>query len=173
MPTLWLTPAQVREIVQHARAEQPDEACGLLLGTDMRVTTVQSAMNVESEPRYRFRIDDQTLAAHVFDAIGFYHSHPAGNAIPSRSDIAESCYPEHVYLIVGLRSAQPELAAWRIRQGRVEGIQLHISNLPPPEPDELVPSRAQKVAIGLSALIGVLLVLIVALSLLPPAPAIP
>jgi proteasome lid subunit RPN8/RPN11 len=53
----------------------------------------------------RYRIDD---AAHVglrrvlrgfvpaISIVGVYHSHPAGDAVPSPSDIAEAMYPDWV-----------------------------------------------------------------------------
>ncbi len=81
----------------------------------------------------RYRIDD---AAHVelrrivrgfapaLSIIGVYHSHPAGNPVPSRSDIAEAMYPDWTYVIVGLRHGRARVRGFRIRAERVR--ELHI-----------------------------------------------
>jgi proteasome lid subunit RPN8/RPN11 len=172
MVTLWITPEQIQQIIAHTQRERPNEACGLLLGAEGNVSQIIHAVNSAPNPQHRFRIDDVTLATYGHSAIGFYHSHPQGNTVPSRSDILESCYPEHVYLIIGLKRPSPEMAAWRFVQGRVERVPLHISNLPP-ETDELPMSSAQKAAVILSVAIGMLIVLVVAWTLLPAAPSIP
>ena len=170
--SLWIRPELVRQIVDHCRAESPREACGLLLGTEGSVSQVVPAQNSATDPHHRFRIDDFTLASSGHAALGFYHSHPTGKALPSRSDIQESCYSEHVYLILGLKNATPELAAWHFERGRVERVALHISNLPP---DAGVPTltTAHKSAIVVSVVLCMLIVIIVAWTLLPAAPPIP
>jgi proteasome lid subunit RPN8/RPN11 len=172
MPTLWITPAQVEQIVQHALDERPNEACGLVLGADRHVSEVIRAVNDDTEPHRRFRIDDASLATYGHTAIGFYHSHPQGHPLPSRSDIQESCYPEHVHLIVGLKRSPTELAAWRFDHERVERVALHISNQPPMS-DEPPPTTAQKAAIVLAVALGMIIVVVVAWTLLPAAPPIP
>jgi proteasome lid subunit RPN8/RPN11 len=43
------------------------------------------------------------------DVIGFYHSHPQSPAQPSPRDRDEASYPDHLYLIVGLLSDQPDV----------------------------------------------------------------
>jgi len=172
MSALWITPTQMEQIIQHALDVRPNEACGLLLGTNGQVAEVIRAANSAAEPYQRFRIDDASLATYGHAAIGFYHSHPQGHALPSRSDIQESCYPEHVYLIVGLKRSPAELAAWRFDRGRMERVTLHISNQPA-APDEPPPTTAQKAAIILAVALGMLLVVSIALTLLPAAPPIP
>jgi hypothetical protein len=59
-----------------------------------------------------------------------------------------------------------------MRAGQVSEVPLHIGSTPPlPESSALSP--AQKTAILLSALIAFALLIVVSLSLLPPAPLIP
>ncbi len=48
------------------------------------------------------------------ELFGIYHSHPVSVAFPSPTDRAESFYPDAVYVLVSMRSAVPELRAFRI-----------------------------------------------------------
>jgi proteasome lid subunit RPN8/RPN11 len=87
-----------RAIVAHAERAAPLECCGFLLGRADAVFCSVEMDNVErSEVRYR--IDD---AAHLelrrllrrsappLAILGVYHSHPAGEAYPSETDVAEA-----------------------------------------------------------------------------------
>ena len=81
--------------------------------------------NVEAS-RTRYRIDD---ARHVelrrvlrgaipaLSIVGIYHSHPAGGAAASASDIAEAMYPDWTYVIVGLAAGRVRVRGFRIRNG--------------------------------------------------------
>ena len=52
--------------------------------------------------------------------LGVYHSHPAGDAVPSASDLREAAYPDWMYMIVGLGRARAVIRAFRIRAGRAQ-----------------------------------------------------
>lgn len=72
-------------------------------------------------PTTRYRIDprEQLHAFRDMDANGeelaaIYHSHPASQPYPSPTDRAEAHYPDAVYVLVSLRTGQPEVEAWRI-----------------------------------------------------------
>ena len=178
---LWLTPEQAREILNHARAEAPNEACGLLLGLGGAVTEIVRTRNEEPDPRTGFVVSPQDLFTALkraddesLELVGVYHSHPAGHPIPSERDIREAHYPDAVQLLIGLAKAEPELAAWRIDAGRVSRIDLFIQAARPlpsrVEPERL--SLSQQVAIIVAGLIAVAIVVIIAISLLP-APELP
>jgi hypothetical protein len=107
--------------------------------------------------------------ARGMDVIGFYHSHPAGEPIPSRTDIAQATYPDTPYLIVGLKGVA-KLAAWTMRAGQVDEVPLHVGNEPPLQTG-VANTGAQKTAILISVAIAFILVIVVSLSLLPPPPA--
>jgi proteasome lid subunit RPN8/RPN11 len=44
--------------------------------------------------------------------VGVYHSHPACEAVPSRTDLAENYYPDAVHVIVSLAGADPVVRAY-------------------------------------------------------------
>jgi len=110
-------------IAAHARDNAPHEACGILLAdpTDPRiVSAVLPAENVETTaPRHRYLLGHREhLRAVEMEAageaaiVGYYHSHPAGDAQPSPRD-AEQAVPDVTYLIVGLRNGWIHHAVWR------------------------------------------------------------
>lgn len=178
---LWLTPEQARDILDHVRAESPNEACGLLLGRGREVTEIVRTRNEEPDPRNGFSVSPHDLfqalkradEAHL-DLVGVYHSHPASHPIPSERDIREAHYPDAVQVIVGMAGAEPVLAAWRIDNGRVSRIDLFIQAVHPLVTD-LERERltfSQRVAVVAAGIIAVAIVLITAISLLPP-PEIP
>jgi proteasome lid subunit RPN8/RPN11 len=109
------------EIVAHARDEAPREACGLLAGRDGGITRVIRCANVHPTPTTRYVIDprEQLKAFRSIEAAGeelggIYHSHPVSQPYPSPTDRAEAHYPDAFYLLVSLRTTDPEVRAFRI-----------------------------------------------------------
>lgn len=104
-----------RQILAHADAEHPREACGLLLGQAARITEARATRNVAADPETSFEIDPaQLLAAHRgargagLRVLGHYHSHPNGHAEPSRRDAARALENGQIWLI----AASGGLSAW-------------------------------------------------------------
>lgn len=131
-------------IVEHARREAPNEACGLVVG-DRPAAEGGSALRwaplrnqLASPYRYAIAPDDLLRltietddADEVFWAI--VHSHIASPASPSPTDLRESHYPDALYLVVSLDPAEADLAtgeaglrAWRIVAGGVHEVGLTI-----------------------------------------------
>lgn len=176
---LWLTDEQAQAVIRHALTEAPREACGLIAGHGTRATTIIPAVNAAPDPLHYYEIDHRALVQAMItiehsgqSLIGIYHSHPHGDPIPSHTDIIQAAYPDAVYLIVGLHGGQPRLNGWRIRRREVEPVPLHIGPYPPA--NELNPlTNPQKAAILISAIVAFVFMIILSLSLLPPAPTIP
>jgi [CysO sulfur-carrier protein]-S-L-cysteine hydrolase len=77
--------------------------------------------NVHETPTTRYRIHprEQLSAFRAMDERGeelvaIYHSHPASQPYPSPTDRDESHYPDAVYVLVSLRTAEPEVRAFHI-----------------------------------------------------------
>jgi [CysO sulfur-carrier protein]-S-L-cysteine hydrolase len=77
--------------------------------------------NVHETPTTRYRIHPreqlrafQTMDDHDDELVAIYHSHPASQPYPSPTDRDEAHYPEAVYILVSLRTAAPEVRAFRI-----------------------------------------------------------
>ena len=114
----------ITEIVRHAREAAPAECCGLLLGHAVEITEAVRTRNVADQAQSRFVIDPKDHIDGRRDArrrglevIGFYHSHPCSPASPSETDRAEAAYPDHLYLIVSLAGAAPDIAMFRLDRG--------------------------------------------------------
>lgn len=95
-------------IVAEAALAAPEEACGLLLGSDGRVTEARPAANVAQDKTRHFEIDPVALiAAHRAERgggprlIGYYHSHPSGPPEPSATDRELAAGDGKVWAIAG------------------------------------------------------------------------
>ena len=129
---MWIVPAAVRRaIVAQAKRERPSECCGFLVGRGSRVSHAVPMINA-APGRTRYRIADRDHIAlrrelrrftPPLEIVGVYHSHPAGGALPSATDLAEAHYAEWLYLIVGLR-ARTTVAGFRIVAGRASRVRL-------------------------------------------------
>lgn len=177
--TLWLTDEQAQAIVHHVRGELPQEACGLLAGRAGRIERIIPAANAATDPLRYYKIDDKALVQAMFEIersgltlAGIYHSHPNSDPIPSQTDIAQAAYPDVVYLIVGLRAGTPRLSGWYIRRHEVEPVRLHIGASPPEQQPSTL-SKSHKAAILISMIVAFVFMIVLSLSLLPPAPPIP
>jgi [CysO sulfur-carrier protein]-S-L-cysteine hydrolase len=132
--------AVLSDMAAHARQDAPDECCGLLVGssslldppyTNGVIDEAVRSTNLERTPT-RYRIDPAEHVALVkrlrgtSRAIaGAYHSHPGTAPVPSASDLSEAFYPDFLYVIVSLaRSGNPEIRAWRIREGTATEVTL-------------------------------------------------
>lgn len=100
------------------------EACGLFAVRDGEVTEVyetpnsdRSATGYTIPPESHFAAL-QDAEARGWEIGGVFHSHPAGPATPSESDVTGALDPWWVYLVVGLRG-RPDLRAWRMRDDEV------------------------------------------------------
>ncbi len=130
VPALVLDPGVRRAIVTHATRERPRECCGLLIGRRGHVTgsvpsrnLARSAVRYELDPRVH--IDLRRVLRQIVPPLailGVYHSHPAGRARPSATDVAEALYPDWVHIIVGLGGARQQIAGFRMRGGGVQAV---------------------------------------------------
>ncbi|MCW2946765.1 MAG: Mov34/MPN/PAD family protein [Actinoallomurus sp.] len=124
---LTIERAIVDQIVSHARADHPDEACGVVAGPSGsdRPTRFVPMANAERSPTfYRF---DSMEQFHVWkemddrdeEPVVVYHSHTATEAYPSRTDISYASEPNAHYVLVSTRDADTEFRSYRIIDGKV------------------------------------------------------
>lgn len=120
------------EIVAHARAEAPNECCGMIAARDGQAVQVHPAANAAASPlRYEVEPHDQYRIEMSIEDAGLelgaiYHSHTRSDPYPSQTDINLAFHPDALYLIVGLASDEPELRAFEIRDGRVSDAEITI-----------------------------------------------
>jgi proteasome lid subunit RPN8/RPN11 len=115
-----LPPGLAGQIIAHARADYPEEACGLISGRDGVAMAIYPGRNVSATPRTTFELDIETLARQIefedagMELVAIYHSHPHGPAVPSEADVERAAYPDALYLICSLVDPScPVLHAFR------------------------------------------------------------
>ena len=134
-----LTRGALAAMVAEAARAHPNEACGLLLGRvedgAERITAIRPAANVAADPTRHFEIDPATLIAALRAErergpergpelgpepgkatdgqgdvlLGWYHSHPAGEATPSATDRASAPRDGRLWAII----ARGTVRLWR------------------------------------------------------------
>jgi proteasome lid subunit RPN8/RPN11 len=121
-------------IVDQARSEHPNEACGLIAGSDGAATKLFPMTNAERSPVI-YRIDPKEqlrvfneIDEEGLDLVAIYHSHTRSPAYPSNTDVAQAYYPDAVYVIVSLAdAARPDLRGYRIDDGKVTEVDLELT----------------------------------------------
>jgi proteasome lid subunit RPN8/RPN11 len=139
-PAIELPRAIRHAIVAHARAELPNEACGVIVGdrpaADGGRALRWAATRNEAASPYLYEIHPDDLlrltietddADEAFWAI--VHSHVASPARPSRTDIGQAFYPDALYMLVSLHpeeadpaTGEPGVRAWRIVSGTIHEV---------------------------------------------------
>jgi proteasome lid subunit RPN8/RPN11 len=114
-------PAEVRSaLVEHAEAERPNEACGLIALRAGVAERYIPGRNREASP-YRFDLDVDPEAWFLEDdgyELAVFHSHLSSPPRPSRTDVENiGLWKGRPYVILALHSG--ELAAWRIDDASV------------------------------------------------------
>jgi proteasome lid subunit RPN8/RPN11 len=116
------------KIIAHARADHPDEACGVIAGASGsdRPQRFIPMENAERSPTfYRFDSMEQLRVWREMDdrdeePVVIYHSHTATEAYPSRTDISYASEPRAHYVLVSTRDADTtEFRSYRIIDGEV------------------------------------------------------
>lgn len=142
-PERVVLPAAIRAaIVEQARAEDPFEACGLIIGDRPAAEgglalRYEVARNKAASP-FRYEIDPDDLyrltiatddAGEAF--WGIVHSHTHTQAVPSPTDLALAFYPDALYVLVSLAdeaadaaTGEPGVRAWRIVDGVMHEVEI-------------------------------------------------
>ena len=119
-PTLHISRALLDAVIAHARAEVPNECCGLLAGSnDGRVKRHFPIRNDLASPTEYLTnardLLDAMKAARVegIEVLAIYHSHPASEPVPSKTDLANNTWGETaMHVIVGLAGTEASVRTW-------------------------------------------------------------
>jgi len=114
-----------RELEAHARDEEPNEACGLVVLRDGVADRYVRGRNAAASP-FRFELDVDPETWFLEDEgyeLAVFHSHLSSPPRPSRTDVENiGLWAGRPYLIYTVRTG--ELAAWRIVDGTIEALEL-------------------------------------------------
>ena len=123
-----LSAADFEKMVAYARTGLPNEACGLLAGTEENgvrdIKEVYLLRNLDQSNEH-FSLDPreqlsaiQDMRAKGLKPLGNWHSHPETPSRPSEEDIRLAYDPNATYLILSLESkTAPNLNAFHIQDG--------------------------------------------------------
>jgi proteasome lid subunit RPN8/RPN11 len=135
----------VDEMIAHARAGLPNEACGVLAGANGRPERVFPLRNAEASPEvYRFDGNEQLrvfreIEDNGWELLAIFHSHTHTEAYPSPTDRAQAhwrdpvsgreaaAYPGVRYLILSLAEKDPVLRVFTFRDGEPEEEEVRIT----------------------------------------------
>jgi proteasome lid subunit RPN8/RPN11 len=124
---LRLTGRTYAEMIAHAYACLPEEACGLLAGDPRRATVevfypcrnaAESSKVYTVDPKDHLRAD-RDAEDRGLEIVGVMHSHTHTDPYPSPTDVAQAPDPAWHYVIVSLRDEAPMLRSYAIVDGHI------------------------------------------------------
>ncbi len=135
-PMLTISPELHAQIVAHARADHPDEACGVVAGPagSNRPQRFIPMLNAQRSPTF-YEFDSLELLRvwremddRDEEPVVIYHSHTATEAYPSRTDISYANEPGAHYVVVSTRDPdEVEFRSFRIVDGVVTEEEVRIA----------------------------------------------
>lgn len=117
----------VDQLVAHARADHPDEACGVVagpIGSELPTRFIPMVNAARSPTFYEFDSADllrlyREMDRNDEDPIVIYHSHTATPAYPSRTDVNYASEPNAHYVLIGTQETGTEEGPYEFRSYRI------------------------------------------------------
>lgn len=121
------------QMIEHSKKEFPNEACGILSGSQGKVKKVYEMVNNDKSPQTFFMDAREQLKVmkeirnEGHEMIGIYHSHVASQAYPSSHDVELALYPEASYVIISIKDKKnPSVRSFKIVEGKIAEEELEI-----------------------------------------------
>ncbi len=137
---LNITRAHVESMIAHARADHPDEACGVIVGPEGSDDPVRLVRMTNAERSPTFYVWDSSeqfqlykdMQANDEEMVVVYHSHTATEAYPSRTDIGLATEPQAHYVLVstaesGSGEGPVSVRSYRILDGTVTEEEIQVT----------------------------------------------
>ena len=124
----------IDEMVAHARADLPNECCGMVGGRDGEASVVVPVLNSAASP-LRFEMDPQgqynalkSIEDDGGELLAIYHSHTKSAAYPSQTDVNQAQnWPEPIYVIVSLADSEnPDVQGFHLADLKITDAELDI-----------------------------------------------
>lgn len=114
-------------IISHALETDPEECCGVLIGSESVVDEARRLRNAHTQPIRRFEMPPMDLMRVESEAeakgrkiVAIYHSHTHTQAYPSQTDVrnaVESWWTDPYYVLISLvEKTRPIVRAYRISE---------------------------------------------------------
>jgi len=113
----------IDEVISHLKEEYPFEGCGVLIGKgrtvseSVRLTNKdKSEVSYQADPLEQYgllkRLDEEHL-----ELLCIYHSHPAGESVPSPKDISLAYFNCYYMIVCLAHSDTPQIRLFSIENG--------------------------------------------------------
>ena len=121
---LYINKKDAEELVEHAKREAPNEACGILAGNDGKVNRVYLMTNTDKssqsffmDPKEQIRVMKDIRKSQL-EIVGIYHSHPETEAFPSEHDVSLAFYEDTSYVIISLKEGE-NIRSFKIKDKKI------------------------------------------------------
>ncbi|MGN6815674.1 MAG: Mov34/MPN/PAD-1 family protein [Solirubrobacterales bacterium] len=130
-----ISQALIDEMVAHARADLPNECCGMIGGRDGEALEVVRGDNVAKSP-LRYEMTGQAMydiyseiESKGMDLLAIYHSHTRSSAYPSQTDVNQAeFWPDQIYIIVSLENEDaPDVKAYLLKDFKIADVDLDVA----------------------------------------------
>ncbi len=127
-----LAPEIRQQMLRHARAELPNECCGLLIGKESKINRLVPMRSTPPAPDAYYMDPEQQIAVFTEmekngeELLGIYHSHPNGPPEPSGMDLQLAFHPGVIYFIVSLeKEPDGDIRAFMLQNGSFQPLGIH------------------------------------------------
>jgi proteasome lid subunit RPN8/RPN11 len=127
-----ISQALTDQMIAHARADLPNECCGMVGGSEGKATTVIPVVNSAASP-LRYEMDPKaqyeawkSIEDGGRELLAIYHSHTKSAAYPSQTDVNQAVNgPDAIYVIVSLEDEDaPDVKAYWLKDLRIADAEL-------------------------------------------------
>ena len=134
MKSIHLPRTIVNKLLSQAQSHADIEVCGLISAKAGQAENVYPVDNISLDKQHLFEMDPKNqiqamkaMRENNEQLFAIYHSHPDTAAEPSIKDIAQSSYPETLYLIISLSTKGVlQIKGFYIRDNNIEAVELAI-----------------------------------------------
>jgi proteasome lid subunit RPN8/RPN11 len=122
----------IDEMVAHARADLPNECCGMVGGAGGEASVVIPVVNSAASP-LRLEMDPQgqynalkAIEDGGGELLAIYHSHTKSAAYPSQTDVNQAVsWPDAIWAIVSLQDAEaPDVKGYWLKDLEIADAEL-------------------------------------------------
>ncbi len=127
---LMLTAEMIETMRAHVLRCFPEEACGILGGSGDHIKYVLPITNeLHSPVKFRMAPEEQFkafafLEQNSLQMLGYYHSHPAGPAYPSETDLLQFSYPGVVLVLLFPENSILQIKGFIIKENAINEVNI-------------------------------------------------
>lgn len=104
----------IKDCIEHAKQEYPKESCGVIVKCTNGSLKYVHCKNINTNPEQDFSIspEDYLMAEYNGEIVCIVHSHPSGDATPSRKDRISQALDTVAWLIIGYNNTETIDIQW-------------------------------------------------------------